>query len=93
MRWREFGEQVKRKTTAALGLPEEVVFDLPQIVLTGNFQVAIENHRGIVAYNRKEVRVLAGGGEVIVSGEDLVIRSIMANEVVIEGAIWGVRFG
>jgi sporulation protein YqfC len=92
MRWRELQRQLRRKTAAALDLPGEVAFNLPKIVITGNVQVLIENHRGIVSYGREEVRLLVEAGEVAVSGRGLVIRSIVPEEIVIEGEIQGVRF-
>jgi sporulation protein YqfC len=92
MRWRELQRQLRRKTVAALDLPGEVAFNLPKIVITGNVQVLIENHRGIVSYDREEVRLLVEAGEVAVSGRGLVIRSIVPEEIVIEGEIQGVRF-
>uniref|UniRef100_A0A7C2ICL3 Sporulation protein YqfC n=1 Tax=Ammonifex degensii TaxID=42838 RepID=A0A7C2ICL3_9THEO len=92
MRWREFREQFRRKAAAALELPGEVAFDLPKIIITGNLQVLIENHRGIVAYDQEMVRVLVEAGEVTVSGRNLVIRSIVPEEIVIEGEIREVSF-
>lgn len=92
MRWRELQKQLRRKTAAALDLPGEVAFNLPKIVVTGNVQVLIENHRGIVSYGREEVRLLVEAGELAVSGRGLVIRRIVPEEIVIEGEIQGVRF-
>lgn len=92
MRWREVREQVKRRAAAALELPGEVALDLPKIVITGNIQVLIENHRGIVAYSPEVVRVLVTVGEVAVSGSDLVLRSIVQDEIIVEGDIHGVAF-
>ncbi|MEW6447716.1 MAG: sporulation protein YqfC [Bacillota bacterium] len=92
MRWRELREQVKRKAAAALELPGEIALDLPKIIITGNVQVLIENHRGIVAYSPDLVRILTQAGEVAVSGGNLVLRSIVQDEIIIEGDIHGVAF-
>lgn len=92
MRWREVREQVKRKAAATLELPGEVALDLPKIVITGNIQVLVENHRGIVAYSPDMVRILVQAGEVAVSGGNLVLRSILEDEIIIEGEIHGVAF-
>ncbi|MEW6572502.1 MAG: sporulation protein YqfC [Bacillota bacterium] len=92
MRWREVREQVKRKAAATLELPGEVALDLPKIVITGNIHVLVENHRGIVAYSPDMVRILVQAGEVAVSGGNLVLRSILEDEIIIEGEIHGVAF-
>ncbi|RYD03384.1 hypothetical protein N752_19595 [Desulforamulus aquiferis] len=44
------------------------MLDLPKIVLVGNLQVFIENHRGIVEYNSDKVRIKVGDGEVGIIG-------------------------
>ncbi|MEW6173471.1 MAG: sporulation protein YqfC [Bacillota bacterium] len=92
MRLREVHQKIKRKAVDALELPGDVALDLPKIVITGNVHVLIENHRGIVAYSPDAVKVLVQVGEVVVSGRNLVIRSIAADEVAVEGEIQGVTF-
>ncbi|HIE12796.1 MAG TPA: sporulation protein YqfC [Desulfotomaculum sp.] len=92
MRWREVREQVKRKAALALELPGEVALDLPKIIITGNIQVLIENHRGIVAYSPELVKILVETGEVAVSGENLSLKSIVQDEIIIEGDIHAVTF-
>jgi sporulation protein YqfC len=90
VRFRELRNQVKRKAMAALELPGEVTLDLPKITLTGNILVSIENHRGIASFGSDAVRVLVQAGEVVVSGLNLMIRSISPDELIIEGEIQGV---
>ncbi|WP_334110424.1 sporulation protein YqfC [Thermodesulfitimonas autotrophica] len=92
MRWFKMGEELKRKAAAVLELPGEVVLNLPRVIITGRIQVVVENHRGIVAYDRECVRLLVEAGEIAVSGRDLVLRSILPDEVIVEGEIYGVRF-
>ncbi|ACX51303.1 sporulation protein YqfC [Ammonifex degensii KC4] len=92
MGWREAQERIRRKLASALDLPGEVILNLPKIVLIGNFQVLIENHRGILAYNSETVRVLVETGEVAVRGQDLVLRRILPEELLIEGRIQGIDF-
>jgi len=92
MRWRRISDQLKHKAVAALELPGEAALNLPKIIITGRVQVLVENHRGIVAYDQESVRLLVETGEVAVSGQDLVLRAILPDEVVIEGEISGVTF-
>lgn len=92
MGWREAQERIRRKLASALDLPGEIILNLPKIVLIGNFQVLIENHRGILTYNSETVRVLVETGEVAVRGQDLVLRRILPEELLIEGKIQGIDF-
>lgn len=73
-----------------LEIPRDVMLDLPKVVLIGDMQVFIENHRGIVEYNSQRLRVKVSTGEVEVTGENLVLRNIMPDEIGVEGRIKGV---
>lgn len=73
-----------------LEIPRDVMLDLPKVVLIGDMQVFIENHRGIVEYNSSRLRVKVSTGEVEVAGENLVLRNIMPDEIGVEGRIKGV---
>lgn len=92
MGWRDFQRKVKRQFSEALELPGDVVLDLPKIILVGNIQLFIENHRGIMEYTPDGVRVSVGEGEVAVSGENLMLRNILPDELCVEGKIRSLSF-
>lgn len=75
-----------------LEIPSDIVMDLPKIVLVGDVQLFIENHRGIIEYTAESVRVSVGDYELEVSGESLLLRNILPDEICLEGRITGVRF-
>ncbi len=68
-------------------LPHEVLLDLPRITLVGNVQLYIENHRGVIAYDENKVRLAVKGGEIIVCGEELHIKNLLEEELLIKGLI------
>jgi len=90
--WQDFKKRFQRQMADMLEIPSDIVMDLPKIVLVGNIQVFIENHRGIVEYTSKNVRVNVGDYEVAVSGEDLLLRNILPDEICLEGKIKSVNF-
>lgn len=92
MAWRDVGRIVRRSIADILEIPGDVVLNLPKIVLVGNVQVFIENHRGIVEYTPERVRVIVGSGEVAVNGADLAIRNILPDEICVDGHIRSVEF-
>jgi sporulation protein YqfC len=92
MGWRDFQRKVKRQFSEALELPGDVVMDLPKIIMVGNIQLFIENHRGIIEYTPEGVRVSVGEGEVAVSGENLKLRNILPDELCVEGKIRSLSF-
>ncbi|MDD4238114.1 MAG: sporulation protein YqfC [Desulfotomaculaceae bacterium] len=92
MGWRDFQRKVKRQFSEAMELPGDVVLDLPKIIMVGNIQLFIENHRGIIEYTPEGVRVSVGEGEVVVSGENLMLRNILPDELCVEGKIRSLSF-
>ena len=75
------------RITGALGVPPEVAFDLPKTTLIGNERLQIQNHRGVVEYTSRRIRVRSREGEIVVTGTRLRIGSIFQDEMVIEGNI------
>lgn len=92
MVWRDLGKKVKKQLSELLEIPGDVMLDLPKITLFGNIQLFIENHRGIIEYSSEVVRVSVGDGEVAVTGDHLVIRNILPDELLVEGKIRTLSF-
>lgn len=92
MGWRDFQRKVKRQFSEVMELPGDVVLDLPKIIMVGNMQLFIENHRGIIEYTPEGVRVSIGEGEINVRGENLMLRNILPDELCVEGKIQSLSF-
>ena len=73
-------------------LPKDIVLDLPRISIIGNLQFYVENHRGIIEYNDKVIRIGIRNGELVIKGNDLGIKNIYAHEILIEGTIENIDF-
>ena len=83
-------ERLLERTAEALELPGDVVAGLPRVELTGDRELRMENHRGILAYGAEEIRISGGRLIVKVRGEGLELRAMNAGELLITGAIRGV---
>ncbi|OPZ73312.1 MAG: YabP family protein [Firmicutes bacterium ADurb.Bin456] len=92
MTWQDVKKKVKKQVSEVLEIPGDVVLNLPKIILFGNIQLCIENHRGILKYSPESIRISAGEGEVVIEGKDLVLRNILPDELCIEGRICSLRF-
>ena len=92
MAWLDFKKKMKRHMSDILEIPNDIMMDLPKIVLVGDFQLFIENHRGIVEYTVEIVRINVGDYELEVTGENLLLRNILPDEICLEGRIISVRF-
>ncbi len=80
-------ESILEKTSQLLDLPGDLVAGLPRAELTGDRELRIENHKGILSCGQEEIHV--SGGKVIfrVRGSELELRSMNALELLITGHI------
>jgi sporulation protein YqfC len=75
-----------------LELPREIVLNLPRLIVVGNLQCYLENHRGVIEYTTERVRISVNGGEIKITGSNLVIRSMANDEIAIDGMIDAVHY-
>lgn len=68
-------------------LPKDIILDLPRITMVGNLQLVIENHRGILEFEGQEVRIMLEHGNIRIKGDNLTLRSIQVDEIVVDGSI------
>lgn len=75
-----------------LEIPDDLVFDLPRITLLGNQQLLVENHKGIIEYTAQQVRIQLTQGTLGVTGQNLTLGSLQAEQILIEGTIQALRY-
>ncbi len=75
-----------------LKLPEDLVLNLPRLTMTGDLELLIENHQGIVAFTGQRVVVRTASGPIAVTGLGLMVGAIDRDAVVLVGTIRGVAF-
>jgi sporulation protein YqfC len=61
--------------------------DLPRITMIGQIHIYIENHRGLLTFSDTEIRLLLKQGQLLVKGDSFVIRTILPEEILLEGKI------
>lgn len=57
MSWRERKKQFQQQVANFLDIPSDLMMDLPKVVIVGDVQVVVENHRGIVVYTSDLIKV------------------------------------
>jgi sporulation protein YqfC len=75
-----------------LDLPKDLVLDLPRIVIIGQRELHLENHKGIIEYGDSCIKINLARGLLEIKGEGLEIKLIMQDEVSIIGIINSLRF-
>jgi sporulation protein YqfC len=85
-------QQMKGWITKKMDLPADVLMDLPRITLIGQIHIYIENHRGLLVFSDTEVRLLLKQGQLLIKGNSFVIKTILPEELLLEGTIEQVVF-
>ncbi|MFA1711591.1 sporulation protein YqfC [Peribacillus frigoritolerans] len=89
---RNWGKKVKQLMTKSMDLPQDVMMDLPRITMIGQLHIYIENHRGLLAFTDSEVRLMLKNGQLLIKGNAFVIKTILPEEIMLEGKIDKVYF-
>ena len=84
-------ERLLERTAQALELPADVVAGLPRVELTGDRELRMENHRGILAYGAEEIQISGGRLVIKVRGAGLELRAMTGLELLITGRIAGIQ--
>lgn len=85
-------QKVKKLFAEVFELPRDLVLNLPRIIVIGNTQFYVENHKGVSEYSEHRIRIKITGGEVCVSGENLLVKNVYSDEILIEGNIKEINF-
>ena len=89
---RNWSQQWKQLILKRMDLPEDVTMDLPRITMIGQIHIYIENHRGLLTFTDHEVRLMLKHGQLLIRGSGFVIRTILPEEILLEGDIDQVLF-
>ncbi len=87
-----WSQQLKQLIVKRMDLPEDVMMDLPRITMIGQIHIYIENHRGLLGFTDKEVRLMLKHGQLLIKGSSFVIKTILPEEILLEGKIEQVLF-
>ena len=75
------------KTAELFDLPADALAGVSRLELTGDGELRMENHKGILAYGPEEIHVSAGSFLVKISGRGLELRAMTGLELLITGKI------
>lgn len=83
-------EGLLEKTTQLFDIPGEAA-GLLRVELTGRGELRMSNHRGILAYGREEILVSGGRLLVRVRGNELELKAMTGEELLITGTIFAIE--
>lgn len=77
----------REKLADMIDVSKDVILDTYLIKITGNREFIIQNHKGIIEYNDRVIRVKANPQNVSVYGSGLELKNISDNTLSIFGCI------
>lgn len=89
---RKDAKRWQRGLAEFLELPREIMLNLPRLTLVGTMQCLLENHRGVIEYTAGRIRIAVTDGEIVITGDNLVIRTLAGEEIAVEGKISSVHY-
>lgn len=75
-----------------LQIPREIVFDVPRVVVTGNTEITIENHKGIISFDKEIIKINSKLGPIKIVGEDFEILFIGGSTITVSGKFKGIEY-
>lgn len=79
--------QLQANVVDILEMPPDVMLDLPKLVMIGQQELLLENHRGIIEYSLTRVRVQTSVGQITITGEELLLKNLKPDEMLVKGKI------
>ena len=88
----EHSKRTTNKIVKTLDLPEDLFLGLSNISLSGNKEIYVSNHRGILSYGQEEMIILLKDYQFQVKGKNLSITSYSKENLTIQGFIRTMEF-
>ena len=82
----------KEKILDKLEFPRDISLDLPKIIVIGNREITIENHKGIIFFESDMVKINSRIGAILIKGEEFEILFIAENSITITGIFKGISY-
>lgn len=80
-------EKIRKQITSNAELPKDVVLGVPILTITGQQELLIENHRGIIEYTNLMIRIQTKNNQIRITGSSLRIIYYTNDELKITGQI------
>lgn len=84
---KKWTQRVRTWMTKKMDLPADVMMDLPRVTMVGQLHIYVENHKGLLTFTDKELRLLLKHGQLLIKGKSFVIKTILPEEILLEGKI------
>ncbi|WP_111930663.1 sporulation protein YqfC [Clostridium tertium] len=73
-------------------LPKDIVLNVPKITIIGNDEITIENHKGIILFERNVIKVNTKVKSINIEGENFEILYIGDSTITISGKFKSISY-
>ncbi|QQY80472.1 sporulation protein YqfC [Keratinibaculum paraultunense] len=80
-------DDFKYNISEVFELPKDIVLDLPKIIMVGNLELHVSNHKGIIEYTDEILRINSSIGIIKIEGLNLELKTILSEEIIVTGNI------
>jgi len=84
--------KTKQNIADKLDLPRDIILNMPKIIVTGDNEIIIENHKGVVLFGENQVRVNSGVGLISIYGSRFEILFMGGSTITIGGKFKSIAY-
>ncbi len=88
----ESTQSLSEKLARVFEIPGDVIGGNPKVTAIGRGEVLIENFKGIMDFKDGMIRINSNNGVIKITGQDLKIREITSEEIIIGGKISNIDY-
>ena len=78
-------ERSREIISEKLDLPKDVILNLPKITIVGDEEITIENHKGIMIFEKDKIRINTNMSPIEIKGNSFEILYIASATITIKG--------
>lgn len=82
----------KEKILNKLDFPRDISLELPKIIVVGDREITIENHKGVIYFETNMVKINSRIGAIVIKGEAFEILFIAETSITISGIFQGISY-
>ncbi|MCH3964685.1 MAG: sporulation protein YqfC [Clostridium sp.] len=82
----------KQNIADKLDLPRDIILNMPRILVTGDKEIVIENHRGIVLFEKDQIKINSGVGLISIYGENFEVLFMGGSTITVGGKFKSITY-
>lgn len=85
-------KKISEMTAEHIGIPKEILMNIPKISIAGNKEIFLENYTGIIEYTDQIIRIRAKEYIIKIEGQNLKIINIDSDNLLADGKLDNISF-